>query len=333
MAGIKALRKLQLGLETTKGTAAAATLIWRGLGTLEDNQEVVFADEDVGYLSRMDRSYIPKVGAALTMDDTEATFEQLPYILAAGIEDVDTGVADTAGSAKIYTYTFPTTAAKTTNAYTIEGGDNQQAWEMEYAFVKAFKLSGVPGEAWKMSADWVGRQLTKCSFTTTAALPTVEEILFSKTTLAIDTVGGTMGATVKSSTLLGATLNVDTGLREVSTADGALYFTFDKQVGPEITLDVTFEHDTTAVAEIDAFRAGTARQIELKAIGSAVTTTGGVYGTKTLKVSLAGKWESFEKLGEQDGNDIVSGTLRARYNSTAAKFAIITVVNELAALP
>ena len=51
MAGVKALRKVQLGLESTKGTAVAATALWRGTGTIEDKREVVFPDEDIGYLS------------------------------------------------------------------------------------------------------------------------------------------------------------------------------------------------------------------------------------------------------------------------------------------
>lgn len=332
MAGVKALRKLQMGVETTAGTAVVATALWRGLGTLEDQREVVHVDEDVGYLSKIDRVYTPKLLAGLTMDDTEATYEQLPYVLAAGVENIVTGVADTTGgSGKLYEYNFPTTAARSTSTYTIEGGDDNQAWEMEYAFVKGFTLSGVPGEAWKVTADWVGRQLTKCSFTTSITPPTVEEILFSKTKLYIDTVGGTMGTTVKASTLLGATLTVDTGLREVFTGDGQLYFTFTKEVGPEITLDVTFEHDSTAVAEIDAFRAETPRMIRLLAEGATLTTAG-TFSKKTLRIDVAGKWESFEKLGETDGNDIVTGTMRVRYDVTAGKYCDILVVNQLTAL-
>ena len=36
--GIKALRKLLLGAETTAGTAVAADLRWRGTGVIEDQQ-------------------------------------------------------------------------------------------------------------------------------------------------------------------------------------------------------------------------------------------------------------------------------------------------------
>ena len=51
MTGIKKLRKLQLGRETTAGTAVNATDLWRGIGTIEDQTEVMFPEEDIGYLS------------------------------------------------------------------------------------------------------------------------------------------------------------------------------------------------------------------------------------------------------------------------------------------
>lgn len=332
MAGIKLLRRLQLGRETTAGTAVGATTIWRGMGTLEDQRETVFVEEDIGYLSGVDRTYQPKLQAALSMPSVPATFEQLPHILDAGIT-VATPAADSTGSGDVYTYTFPTTSAPTPKTYTIEGGDNQAVEEMEYAFVQSFTLEGSAGEALMVSAEWLGRQVTTSSFTTTATLPDVEEILFSKGKLYIDEATGTIGTTQKSSTLLSATLNVNTGLQPVFTADGNLYFTFIKNVGPEITLDVTFEHDGTATAEKAAWRAQTPCLIRLQWEGSALGTAG-AYTVKTLRVDLAGRWESFAALEDQDGNDVVTGTFRARYNATAAKYAeIVVVADDMAALP
>jgi hypothetical protein len=330
MAGIKALRKIALGREASAGTAVAATTLWRGMGTIEDQLEVVFPEEDIGLISGSDRTYIPKLLAALTMDETESTFEQLPYIGAAGIFDLTTGVTDTGGSGKIYTYTMTTSTQATVRTYTLEGGDDQQEEEMEYSHVSSFTLSGKAGEAWKVGADWAGRQVTPSTFTGSIAIPSVEEMLFSKTKLYIDAT--TIGTTQKTLTLLEATLNVNTGLVPVFTADGQLYFSFIKQTQPEVTLDITFEHDGTAVAEKAAWRAQTARLIQLKCEGSTLTTAGSSYSVKTGIINLAGKWEAFEKLGEQDGNDIVKGTLRARYHSTSNNFMTMILVNQLTSL-
>lgn len=328
--GIKNLRRIQIGAESTAGTAVAATAKLRMMGTLEDQREIMFAEENVGYLSGVDRTYIPKLLAALSVEG-EATFEQLPYLLNAGIEN-SAGVQDGAGSGYVYTYDLPTTAQNTLKTYTLEGGDDQQAEEVEYSFVENLVLSGAPGEAWKVNADWLGRQVSKTTFTASLGLDTVEEILFSKTKLYIDAASGTIGTTLKSSTLLGAELSIKTGWVPVFTGDGNLYFTFIKCVDPEAVLKVTFEHNATAVAEKDAWIAQTARLIRLITQGAALGT-GATYDYKTLQIDLAGKWEKFEKIDEQDGNDIVTGTFRARYNEDGDLFGQIMVVNELSALP
>jgi len=151
--------------EANAGTAVASTTIWRGLGVLDDKREIKFPDENVGIIGGTDRSYVSQLAGAISFESVEATFEQLPHILEAGVKLVGTGVADGAGSGKIYAYPFPTTALNTIKTYTIEGGDNQQAEEMEYAFVDSFKLSGNPGEALMMDAQWIGRQVTNTTFT------------------------------------------------------------------------------------------------------------------------------------------------------------------------
>ncbi len=332
MPGVRALRKIQLGVESAKGTAVAATALWRGQGVIEDQTEVMFPEEDIGYLSGIDRSYIPRNMAAITFEQTPATFEQLGYILDAGVKTVS-GVQDGAGTDYIYTYTFPTTAANSIKTYTIEGGDDQQAEEMEYAFVKSFTLAGAAGEAWTVTADWLGRQVSTTSFTGSISVPTVEEILFQKGKLYIDAIGGTIGSTQKSNTLLKAELAVTTGWQEYFTADGNLYFTAHKSTKPEVVLTLTFEHDGTSVAEKANWLAETARLIRILVEGSTVATPGTTYSNKTLIIDLAGKWERFEKLDEQDGNDIVAGRFRSAYDPTSASFAEIAIVNELSALP
>lgn len=329
MAGIKSLRKIQMGKETTAGTLVNATTLWRGTGVLEDAKEVKVVEEDVGYLSGLDRVYIPKLLAKLAMENTPATFEQLPYLGEAGIKAVGTGVADGAGGGKIYAYPMPTTQKNSINTYTLEGGDDQQEEEAEYGFVEAFKLSGKGGEALMMSADWVGRQIAANSFTASITPPAVEEILFGKGLLYIDTT--TLGTTVKSNTLLGMDVAAKTGWVPVFSADGQLYFSFAKVTAPEVTLDITFEHDATAVAEKAACVAKTRRLIRLKFTGSAVTS-GSAYNAKTLLLDFGGKWTKFDKIGELNGNDIVKGTFLARPSETDSNFFTMTVVNALTAL-
>lgn len=332
MAGTKALRKVQLGAEVTPGTAVAATTLWRGVGALHDKRELVFPEEDLGIFSGVDRSYIPKLEASITLDSTEANFEQLPYVLMAGVKSV-TSTADGAGTDRIWTFDIPTTTAPTLKTYTIEGGDNQQAEEMEYSFVTSFTLEGTSGEAWMLSSEWQGRQVTNTTFTGAIAVPAVSDMLFQKTSLYSDNVGGTFGTTQLTGTLLSASLEYTTNIIPKFVADGNLYFSFIQPTRPEIILKVTMEHDANSVAEKTNFRNETPRMLRLRCNGPTVGTPGTTYSTKTMIIDLVGKWSAFEPLGDQDGNSIIVAEFTARYNATVGNAGKFIVVNELTTLP
>jgi hypothetical protein len=404
MPGIKKLRKIQLGQESVAGTKVNATAIWRGTGTVDDAREIVLPDEDIGYLSGVNRSYIPKLGAVLNLDATPATFEQLPYLFQAGIASA-TPTQDGAGTGYVSTFTLPTTSANTIKTFSVEHGDNTQVEYGTYAFAEEIVITGAPGEAvqmasrWRMrntdrnvvsgstisfattgsiiyrSAGWsdflAGQSITVTgtadnnktfvvasissgSLVTTSAvtptteasgstvtmtqvykaglsLPTVEEILFSKGTLAIDAVSGTIGATTKSNTFLGMEMTIATGWVAVFTGDGQLYFSFNKSTPPSLICRLTFEYDGTCIDEKNYFRLQTPRKIRLNFPGSTLTT-GGTYTTKLFRFDMAGKWTEFSALDERDGNDIVTGTFTAAYDSTAALFGQAVIVNENSSL-
>jgi len=333
MAGSRALRKLQLGHETTgaAGTPVAATSIWRGTGTIHDQREVIFPTEDVGILGGTTRSYIARYWSELSMPEVEATFEQVGYVFHAGISNAAAS-ADGTGSGYVYEYIAPTTSQNTHGTFTIEGGDDQQAEEFDYAFVKSFSLSGEGQGALMVSAEWTGRETSDSTFTTGISLATVEEILVNNATLYIDDTTGSIGGTAVSDTLFGFSLDWTTGLTEYWAVDGSKDFSITKFTGDEIMLNVTYEHNASAVSEKDNYQAGTARQIRLLCTGTALTTTGTAYANKTLIIDVAGVYEDWSALEENDGNDIINASLRVRYDETAGLKAKITVVNEAASL-
>lgn len=335
MSGRAGLRKVQIGLEATPGTAVPATEIWRGeCGGMDDQREVVFNEECVGYVGGVGRTHTPKLLAGISLPATEASFEQVNVPLAFGIEDVSDGVADGVGSGYIYQYDAPSTTVNTVKAATVETGDDEQAEEAEYCTVERFSLTGRGGEAVKAASDWFGRQVATCSFTGALTPVTVEDILLSKGKLYIDAGGGTIGSTQQSDTLLGINLGWVTGWKPSFTADGQVYFTkpeFDAEA-EEIIFRLTFKHNANAVAEKAAWRAETWRLVRLLIEGTALGTPGTDYTYKTLRVDLAGKWRKFDILGEEDGNSIVEGELVARYSVTDSLKGQIVVVNERSAM-
>ena len=87
----------------------------------------------------------------------------------------------------------------------------------------------------------------------------------------------------------------------------------------------------TAEAEITAARAGTLRLVRLLFNGTALTTAG-TYTYKTLKIDMAIKYTEVPALEDEDEDDVVTLPFKVVYSSTAALFAQITVVNQLATL-
>ena len=334
----KNMRKIQLGLEGAQGavhgTPVAATTVWRGEGLIDDNMDLKLGQEDVGYLVELPRMYVPSLGAALKVNAGPATFEQLPYILNAGVHWAD-GVQDGTGSGYVYTYTWPLDCTPADIAtYTVRGGDCDRADIMEYGFVSDFTLKGASKEAVSLEANWVGRQATDGAFTDAIAVPSVEEILFGKTLCSVDsTAPGVIGTTILANSLLGFSLKVKTGWTPRWTGDDRLSFTYHAQTGPQITGELVLEHNASGVAELTAARARAVRLLRLTTTSpTQLTTPGTVYTYKTLTLDLAIQYTKIPPLADKDGNDIITLPFRAVYSPDDLLYAKCIVVNELAVL-
>lgn len=312
--GTYAWNKIQLGRESTAGTAVAATTIWRGPATdITDEREHVFAEEDVGILVPAPRHYVPKIGAKLVFPETELTFEQVLHLFEAGIKTATpTG---TGPYVRLYEFALATTP-NTIKTYTIETGNAVagDVNEMEYSYVDEFTLSGERGQAWKMASTWMGRQKSTSSFTGALSLLTVEEALFQNTTLYIDAEAGTVGTTAKAGVLTAASINVKTGIQQVWVPSGQLYFYKHKFVRPEVTFSLTLELENDSgilAAQRAAMAAKTMQLFQLSIAGT---------GTTVMELSWAGKYSSFGEYQNSDGDTMVEMQGKVFLSSTANLF-------------
>lgn len=336
--GIKTFRQLQMNRESAIGTPGASWFNWRGLGLLDDQRVSVFPEEDIGIFGGTDRQYFPQLRGELNMPSQPATFEQLGHILDAGIARA-TPADDGAGSGKIRTYTMPIAADDAVDAddlqtYHIKNGDNAAVDKTGGAFVKSFALEGARNEAWMLTVNWETQEVAKDGDGfVVATVPDVEEMMFNLSKIYIDDEDGAFGANQAEVVLTNATLNVETGWQALFTADGSLAYSNIKQRKPEIMLNLTLEMTASvAAAERENWRASVPRLIRLVCEGSELTTEGTDYANKTLIVDAAAKWDKFDPLGDDDGDDIITGTLRCRYNAKSASFFEMVLVNEVAAL-
>lgn len=330
--GITKERLFQFGLEasTAQGTAVAATKVFRGpVASIVDTQEVIFPDENIGYAGQEDRSYIPATTCEYAQSETEATYEQFPVILSASIDDIVAGsVVGSTPEAYSYTYATPTTnSAAAIDSYTLEVGNNAEAYEMEYAFVPNWSLKGASNQALMFSANWRGRQKTSTNFTGALTAPAVEEILFNKGKMYYDSVS--VGDTQVTGEWLGFSLNYDAGWKPITTGDGQLYMTLPIFKAPAITGDITIEDATLAATIRTAQAARTTGLLRWLFTGS-TTGTGGTYQTKIARVDLAVKWINTPATDSQDDDDVI--TFPFRVVRTTAVYFTILIVNSLSAI-
>jgi hypothetical protein len=125
--------------------------------------------------------------------------------------------------------------------------------------------------------------------------------LVNDATLYIDDSGGTIGATTVGSTLFGVDLSWNTGLSEYWAVDGSKEFSLIKFTTDEIVLNMTYEHNASAVTEKAKYRDQSTRLVRLKFEGSDWTTAGTTYSKKTMIIDLAGVYEDWSVLQDQDG--------------------------------
>lgn len=338
--GRKALRKVQFGRESTPGTAVAATVIWRGpAALLEDDREPEFVEEDVGLIGGTDRTHITHTPGKISFAETSATFEQLQHPVANMFGGPVAGVADGAGTGRIYTNPIPTTGAPATNrAWTIEGGDDTEVEQAAYAKVSKLTLSGASNKPVMVGFDAFSRAVAPLGggFTAALSLVAVEDILFNLGKLYLDPVASAYGTTQVAKQWHGFKLTIESLWVPLTTGDGSLDFQLAHYAGHKISGEVTFLHDTAALGnsgEKANWRTQTPRRMQMRFEGSSFATAGTTYSKKTLILNLPIKWKKFGPLADNDGVDIVVGQFESRYNTTSGDAGSIIIVNDQATLP
>jgi hypothetical protein len=326
-------QQLQLGRETVEGTKVAATTLWRGPASkIKDEQTQVMPDENIGVTARLSRQFTVAVGASYPMPATEATFEQLPHILEAGVKTV-TPSADGVGSGKIYDYPMAYGATPATlKTYTLRDGDAVEPAYMANSFVEAFSLDGQVNQPWKVNADWRGKQWITEALTGALSAPSVEPMMFNLSKFYFDAVSGTLGTTQVVNSVKACKIDVKTGFVAQQTGDGALTFSYIDFIGAEVSIDLTMILNTALASMRSHWLNNTPRWLQAKVEGSNLASAG-TYSKKTAKFNFPGVFTEWDTSGDMDGVKVVKAKFAVAYDTTAAAFADFLIVNELASLP
>lgn len=334
--GSRHFSKVQFGKETSRGTSVAADTIWLAqVPAVGSDRKPVFPSENVGINAPSVRSVIHQYLYQNTLSIEHGYFQALPAIFGCGLKG---GVSPTETTASQQDYLWTQTPALTSgssnaqDAMTIELGDDVQAFETEFAMFERIRISGNVAQGQDASpvnieADFFGRQLTPTSFTGAISLPTAEPMNAKLSRFYLDTAWSGVGGTEKTNILRGFDIEIITGLHPKFSGSANRYFDAFGEGPISVTANFTFEGNSDADAIFDAQQAKTFQVVRLAVLGSQIGT--GV--THSLKIDIGGEWESVSPLSSEDrGDNLHSGVLIGRYDSTGAKMLQVATVTNVA---
>lgn len=332
--GSRYFSKVQFGKEGTRGTAVAAdTILLSQIPAIGSDRKPVFPSEHVGINAPSVRSVIHQYLYQNTLSIEHGYFQALPAIFGCGLKGGVTASETTASQSDYSWDQTPALASGSDNAQdalTFELGDDTQFFKTEYAMFERIRISGQVAQGQDASpvsieADFFGRQLTPISATTGISIPSVEPMNAKLSRFYLDGAWADAGDTEKANILRGFDIEIITGLHPKFSGSAARYFNTHGQGLISVTANFTFEGNSDADAIFDAHQAKTFQVVRLAVNGSAIGS--GV--NHSLVIDIGGEWDSVSPLSSEDrGDNLHSGVLIGRYDTTGAKMLnVVTVTN------
>ncbi len=352
--GRKELRSLRLKAEVTPGTRSSPRFLWRGpVEGIDDQREVKHVEMQVGIFGMTDDIYVPKLAATLAFPSTEATFEQIPDLfLMAGFGTSGGNRAGSAqgasGSSVIFTLIPPSVNIPPTYSCTAEVGDLDQgssggfAEVIEYLLVDELNFEFTGGEAIMVNANATGRQGTATNavgtYSNVGTLVSVEEILSGLGSFWISPVGSGFGTgAVTAGNILAGNISFKPAwARKFPVDAGVLYFHTAVYTGMEVTGELTLEYQISgtygaagSAGQVEKWRAQQPQLIRMLWPGATIPE-GTTQTAKLFQIDIPFVWDSMDKLGDIDGNDIRVGHFTSKYNQStnAAGRGTVTIVRQ-----
>ena len=327
---VYSLRKVQIGKESTSGTAVPAT-------------ELLVAKADVTLDYPLFRNQAPfgvmaanagptkllQKNVDLTIEFDGLTYEQAGWVLGMIDEATTSGVGP-------YTHDYApgTSALWAPGSHTIEAqytdGAIAEDVEFEYAMARRISFSIEQGGQLQCTLDMFARQATDAAITSLALPTDLNPIVASQgifyildTYAAADLTPPASGA-LDGGVILSAELDIDLGMAPFHGVSGSLTFAEHKETAKNFELTMTVLYDTaasdSALAERAKAQSEALRFVTLQFI---------LDSNRSMRLTLAGKHEQGDFLGmtEQDGLDVVSMKIVGQYDPTGAQLVTAELLN------
>lgn len=345
---IKALTLVQIGEESTRGTAVAATrklmakdATWRHT---EDFEE--FTDQMHGTLARVAQAPIK------TFDGSEfdivmaLDFEQILLALLAGFKGAVTPTTPGSGDARLWTFTPSVTADPAIDTYTLEfaskdGASNELSFESPYTFCTGFSISAGEDGLPELTMNFVGRAPSETATTGALTKPAITHAANIQWKVYLDTTWAGLGGTQITGQVKSFTFTFGDFVRAERYHDGRVTLDFSNyefnagRLG-DITMEVVIDPNSGFVPDEDAPKsAGTLRFVRLELLGAAFDSPDD--GLNRHVIIDGAYYHAPDSMGERgsdaDGLATTTVHLMSAYDPTQAQDLEITIQNILATFP
>lgn len=314
---LETFRRIQVGLETVRGTAVAADTKILGQLTMTPQQTIHAPRDEMNSLAEFSRDVVTAHGGQLRFQG-DATYEQmLQFLSMCLIGGITPSTPIGATASRDWDFTPSLVQANTQDSFTIEYGDNTQFWETEFVVARSIELGLNLGDVMSMSVDMFGRFPRKTTVTGSIANPTVTPVLSDGAKLFIDTTWANLGTTEFNAMLAGGVIRLNSGLMPVRYADGldsngraTFSAVAENRRSHSMDLDLIVSDDMIAQF-YDAWtdRTDRAIRIVIDAAGDSIETG----FNHELEIDMFGRFTSEPVIfGARDGENLVRVTFTSR---------------------
>ena len=328
------LKRTQAAIETTRGTALAATRkIYAQVESSYDRPLASFTDMSGTFDGRRRAMYgREQIGFNIT---DIATYEDLPWWLLLGVKGGVTGTAD-GGSPIAYTRAFTGTASADDLATaTFEHGEPGNVYTTTQVIANTWTLRGDADSddepSWMFEAELLGRDWAAGSYT-----PSILE----RDTNPIVTRGGqvfvhdtTIGSGLVTGKMISFSLTANNNVHLKAFMEDVSGYSAGKVGRGERLYDAQFVMEFDSDTEFAKYRSlvPAKRYVRVERVGEEIHA-GATPASQRARLDMNGYWSSIA-FGDREGNMTATFGLAAFTDPTSGYALSASVVNDLATLP
>jgi len=347
-AGIQPLTLVQVGKESTAGTAVAATrrILTKSATYRQLQAQEMFEGQLSGVLSRsITKPQMTREASQLEIA-TDLDFEQVLLPLLSGAKGGVTPSSPGSGEARLWTFS-PSQTAPSVDSYTLEfvvdDGSTKQNVEASFGITSSFEITGgveaLPQITWSMDA----RKSTDSTYTSGISLPGMANEFTAnlKWTAHMDDTWSAIGGSNINGQVYGFTWGQSAYVMPQYYLDGRETLDFSgvepQTRSADVTIQCTYDTGASNFAETEMAKkdSGTIRFLELRIQGAAFSSPDAALNRFIkLRGCFVHADDSMQDLGtDRDGNSVISMHLLSQYDPTGGIDCDYLVQNNVASFP